>query len=46
MIFNIEKFYLKINKHIKLVQSFTEINEMESIIKMCRLKPYKYNYSK
>lgn len=37
---NIEKFYEQINKSILLTKAYTEINELEFIIKSCRLKPY------
>jgi hypothetical protein len=37
---DIEKFYHRIDSHIKLVQSHTGINNISEIIKNCRLKPY------
>ena len=33
-------FYAKIEKHILLAQSYTEISNLSFIIKACRLKPY------
>lgn len=44
MIFNIDKFYIKINKHIDLIKAFTEIKNIDNIIKYCRLKPYNFDY--
>lgn len=40
--YNADKFYAKISKHILLAKSFTEIKELEFIIKSCRLKPYNF----
>lgn len=37
---NLDRLHLKIKKHIILAKSFTEIKELEFIIKSCRLKPY------
>ena len=39
---SIERLYAQLNKHILLVQSYTEVNEMFFIIKACRLKPYSF----
>lgn len=39
---SIEWLHAKLEKQIKLAQSYTEINELEFIIKACRLKPYNY----
>jgi len=39
---SIEWLHAKLDKHIKLVTGFTEIPELEFIIKACRLKPYDY----
>lgn len=39
---SLERLHAKLTRHIKLVQSYTEIEGLEFIIKACRLKPYKY----
>lgn len=39
---SLDSLYTQINKHILLVQAYTEINELSFIIKACRLKPYSY----
>lgn len=39
---SIEWLHAKLERHIKLVQSYTEVEAMEFIIKACRLKPYSY----
>lgn len=39
---SIERLYAQLNKHILLVQSYTEVNEMMFIMKSCRLKPYSF----
>src|SRR5574337_600451 len=39
---NLDVLYVKLDKHIKLSQSYTEIKELSFIIKSCRLKPYLY----
>ena len=39
---SIEFFHAKIDKLIKLAQSYTEVEELEFIIKACRLKPHDY----
>src|SRR5574338_63292 len=39
---SIEWLHAKIDKHIKLVAGYTEVPELEFIIKACRLKPYDY----
>jgi hypothetical protein len=39
---SLERLHLRLYKQIKLVQSYTEIEGMEFIIKTCRLKPYDY----
>lgn len=39
---SIEFFHAKIEKFIRVVQSYTDNNAMEFIIKACRLKPYSY----
>lgn len=39
---SIEWLHAKLDKQIKLAQSYTEIEELEFIIKACRLKPYDY----
>lgn len=39
---SIEYFHAKIEKSIRLVQSYTENDVMEFVIKTCRLKPYDY----
>lgn len=38
-IYNLDSFYVIINDHIETVYSFTAIKNIQSIIKMCRLKP-------
>ena len=42
---SIEWFHAKIDKHIRLAASFTEVPELEFIIKACRLKPYDYVFN-
>lgn len=39
---SIERLYAQLNKHILLVQSYTEVNEMMFIMKACRLKPHSF----
>lgn len=39
---SIERLHHQLQRHIKLVESYTEIKGMEFIIKACRLKPYDY----
>jgi hypothetical protein len=39
---SIEWFHAKIDKQIRLASSYTEIPELEFVIKSCRLKPYDY----
>ena len=39
---SIEFFHAKIDKLIKLAQSYTEVEGLEFIIKACRLKPHDY----
>ncbi len=36
---NLDRFYHKINKHVLLTESYTEIKNLSFIIKSCRLKP-------
>lgn len=39
---SIEWFHAKIDRQIKLVSSYTDVPELEFIIRSCRLKPYDY----
>ena|ERR1700678_4371258 len=39
---SIERLYSTLNRHIKLVEAYTEIEGLAFIIKSCRLKPYDY----
>lgn len=39
---SIDSFYIDINDHVNLVESYTEINNIATIIKACRLKPHDY----
>lgn len=39
---SIEWLHAKLDKHIKLAASFTEVPELDFIIRACRLKPYDY----
>ena len=39
---SIEWLHAKLDKHIRLASSYTEVPELEFIIKACRLKPYDY----
>jgi hypothetical protein len=41
---SIDLLYIQLNKHILLAQSYTEIKQLEFIIKSCRLKPYTYMF--
>lgn len=43
---NLESYYEKIDKHIKLCEAYTEIKNLSKIIKMCRLIPYEKPQSK
>lgn len=43
---SLERIHLRLHKQIKLVQSYTELGEMEFIIKACRLKPHDYVFKK
>jgi hypothetical protein len=43
---SLERLHVRLYKQIKLVQSYTEIDSMEFIIKACRLKPYHYVFEK
>lgn len=43
---SIERLYATLNRHIKLTQSYTEIEGLAFIIKACRLKPYDYIFGK
>ena len=42
---SIEWLHAKLDKQIRLTESFTEIKGLEFIIKACRLKPYDYIFS-
>src|SRR5258708_32317777 len=42
---SIHVLYARLNKHILLVKSYTEIQELFFIIKSCRLKPYDYVFN-
>lgn len=39
---SIEWLYGKLDNHIKLTSAYTEIKELDFIIRACRLKPYEY----
>lgn len=39
---SIERLHAKLDKQIRLLESYTEIKGLEFIIKACRLKPYSY----
>lgn len=39
---SIDSFYIDINDHVNLVESYTEIDNIAAIIKACRLKPHDY----
>ena len=39
---SIDSFYIDINDHVNLVESYTEIDNIATIIKACRLKPHDY----
>jgi hypothetical protein len=43
---SLDNLYTKLNKHILLAQSYTEISELFFIIKSCRLKPNDYVFDK
>jgi hypothetical protein len=43
---SLERLYAQLNRHILLVQSYTEINEMLFIMKACRLKPHSFIFEK
>lgn len=45
-IISLKTFQLKYNKHMKLVAAFTGNKKIHSILKMCRLKPYEFLFSK
>lgn len=40
--YSIQSLHLKLDKNIKLAESYSEIPELGFIIKSCRLKPYSY----
>lgn len=42
---SIEWLHAKLDKHIRLAASYTDMPELEFIIKTCRLKPYDYIFS-
>lgn len=44
MSITIEELYVKIYKHITLLQSYTEVKGLAYVIKACRLKPYAYMF--
>lgn len=35
-------YNLKLDKHIKLVEGYTELTGLSSVLRMCRMKPYSY----
>jgi hypothetical protein len=39
---SIDWLYAKLDKHIKLVEAYSEVKDLEFIIKACRLKPIDY----
>lgn len=39
---SLDTLYTQLDRHILLVQSYTEISDLFFIIKTCRLKPYQY----
>jgi len=39
---SLDVFYTQLDKHILLVQSYTEISDLFFLIKSCRLKPHQY----
>src|SRR5512147_1224007 len=43
---SIDSFYTKLDKHILLAQSYTEVGGLFFIIRACRLKPYSYVFEK
>lgn len=43
---SIDSLYATLNKHLLLVQSYTEIPNLAFIFKSCRLKPYSYCFEK
>ena len=43
-ILNLDSFFYKIRKSIILAESYSEIKNLSSIIKMCRLKPHELLY--
>lgn len=43
---SLERLYIKLEKQIKLVEAYSEIEGTEFIIKACRLKPYNYVFKK
>lgn len=43
---SLESLYMKLDKHILLAQSYTEIKNLSFLITSCRLKPHSYFYKK
>lgn len=43
---SIEWLHAKLDKQIRLAQAYTEVQELEFLIKVCRLKPYNYVFEK
>lgn len=43
---SLEVFYTKIERHIKLLAAYMKNERLETIIKMCRLKPYELVYGR
>lgn len=43
---SLDIFYVGLDKHIRLAQSYTEIDGLDFIIRSCRLKPYTYVFEK
>lgn len=39
---SLDKLYIKLDKHILLAQSYTEIAALAFILKTCRMKPYEF----
>jgi hypothetical protein len=43
---SLDILYVGLERHIRLIKSYTEVDGIDFIIKSCRLKPYSYVYEK
>lgn len=43
---SLDNLYIKINKHLKLIESYLEIEQLSNVFKACRLKPRSFIFGK